>query len=590
MPEDLPKSIAPKRIANEIDGYDPEASRESQVNISLESLKAALEAAYHSGVKESAVIQEAYNPELFFWQLMDNLPDHVYFKDLRSRFTCINRTQARFLRLQDPNDAIGNSDFDYFPEEFASEQFTDEQEIIRTGIGYSLHEEKHIRENNSQQFIISSKLPLRDRDGKICGTFGISRDITDRHLAELEVERQRNLLNLIIQILPCRLFVRDMENRFVLVNQTYKEALRIKNDEELIGHTLAEFSKEDRVKRILEEDQRVQKGESILNQIDCDLNVFNENSWIVTSKVPLRDGDSKIEGIVGMTYDITEQKKAEQEAQTLSEQLRTKNTQFEAELLVARQLQETLMSIGFDKERNFRKCGNEWNINASYFYKPSHHLAGDFFDLIQISKHKLGILVCDVMGHGVKAALVTMLLRGLIAELSPILDQPARVLGQINKRLCSLAEDQEFPRFTTAVYLTLDLQNGIARIANAGHPTPLQRVHNPEGIEEFEPCPGGETGPALGLIPEYEFQRHQFEITEKTELLFYTDGIIEQTDVKGEEFGISKLEEFLLKKQGSGIATELKTIEKSMIEATNTDVFGDDICLVAVEISPNAKD
>jgi hypothetical protein len=65
--------------------------------------------------------------ELFFWQLMDSLPDNVYFKDTRSRFTCINRAQARFLGVNEPNDVIGKSDFDYFEAANAAERFKDEQ-------------------------------------------------------------------------------------------------------------------------------------------------------------------------------------------------------------------------------------------------------------------------------------------------------------------------------------------------------------------------------------------------------------------------------------------------------------------------------
>ncbi|MBK1878120.1 SpoIIE family protein phosphatase [Pelagicoccus mobilis] len=578
-----------KSIASTLPGYDSTAPEDKKLSFSPNALKAALDAAYEQGKKQRENLSEENNPELLFWQLMDNLPDHVYFKDLRSRFICVNRAQAKFLGLDDPNDAIGMSDFDYFPEDFAATQFQDEQEIIETGVGYSLHEEKHVRgENNRQRFIISSKLPLRDSDGRIRGTFGISRDITTRYLAEREVERQRNLLDLIIQILPCRIFVRDPDDRFVLANQTYKDALGIKRSREIIGHRLSEFSDEERVNRIREEDKRVREGHSILNQIDNDLTVFKESTWIVTSKVPLKGRDGSIEGIVGMTYDITEQKKAEEEARHLSKQLGMKNAQFEAELLVARQLQETLMSMGFDQERSFLRHGPSWNVEASYFYKPSHHLAGDFFDLIPISDTKLGILVCDVMGHGVKAALVTMLLRGLISEFSAILDQPAKVLAQLNKRLCALAEDQEFPRFTTAVYLILDIENGTARVANAGHPGPLWKTRDETGREMFEPCPSAEIGPALGLIPEQEFVRHEFEITETTEFLLYTDGIIEQKDAMGHEFGIQKLEEILLNNQGDGLASQIKTIKSALRLTAGTDEFDDDICIVAVKMTPNA--
>lgn len=560
------------------------ASPDDEVKVSYSQLKIAIEAAYQKGKEKALPADDVVDPDLFFWQLMDSLPDHVYFKDLRSRFTCINRSQARFLGVDEPNDAIGMSDFDFFDHDLASNQFDEEQEIISTGVGYTLHEEKHVK---SQRYLLSSKVPLRDPNGKIFGTFGISRDITIRHLAEREVVRQRNLLDAIIQILPCRIFVRDKEDRFVLVNNAYISALGIKDSKDIIGHRLEEFSNEARVEKIYQEDRRVwDKGESILNQIDFDLGIFKPGGWIVTSKVPLRGPDMKIEGLVGMIYDITEQKTAEEQARELSKELREKNAQFEAELLVARQLQETLMSMGFDQERQYSKTGAKWSLSASYFYKPSHHLAGDFFELFPISDSKVGILVCDVMGHGVKAALVTMLLRGLISEFTDLLDQPGKVLGQLNKRLCALAEDQEFPRFTTAVYLTLDLDTGEARIANAGHPGPLWKSKDSTGREIFEPCPAGEIGPALGLIPEQVFTRHEFTCLETTEFLLYTDGIVEQKDAVGEEFGIFKLEEILLNSKNLGLDYQLKNLKSALRLTAGTEEFDDDICIVAIKMKP----
>ncbi len=580
----------PKSLSAVILGTDRSSPPEQKATFSIAQLRSAIQGAVIAGSNHGKYeSKHTADPDMLFWQLMDNLPDNVYFKDTRSRFTCVNRAQARFLGLEDPNDAIGLSDFDFFPEELAKVQFQEEQEIIATGVGYSLHEEEHIKNDILQRFVISSKLPLFNKEGQIQGTFGISRDITTRYLAEQEVKRQRNLLKAIIDILPCRIFVRDLEHRFVLANQTYKTALGINSADQIIGHTLSEFSDEKRVAKIQSEDDRIcQKGTPVLNKIDFDLSVFKKDSWIVTSKVPLRGREGVIEGIVGMTYDITEQKRAEEEARQLSEELRGKNAQFEAELLVARQLQETLMSMGFDEHRQYSRVGTNWTLSSSYFYKPSHHLAGDFFDLIQVSETKIGILVCDVMGHGVKAALVTMLLRGLTSEFASILDQPGRVLGQLNKRLCSLAEDQEFPRFTTAVYLTLDLESGEARVANAGHPGPLWKTRDANGREIFEPCPAGEIGPALGLIPDQDFPRHEFTCYETTEFLLYTDGIIEQKDAMGNEFGIKKLEEILLNNQGDDLANQLKTIKSALRLTAGTEEFDDDICLVAVKMEPKA--
>lgn len=590
MSTDSDNSSKKLPLSSELLENPPDAASDQRTTFTVTQLRDAVEAAVKKGQADALAEDQPVTQEMLFAQLLDNLPDHVYFKDRRSRFTCINRAQANFLGIDHPGDAIGKSDFDYFSDELATEQFKDEQKIMATAVGHQSREEKHRREGKPDRFILSTKMPLLNSAGQVSGSFGISRDITTRYLAEREVVRQKNLLETILDILPCRIFVRDKEDRFLLANETYKNVLGVGKAEELIGHKLSEFSSEERIAKILEEDSRIREdGEPILSRINHDLGVFSEDSWIVTSKVPLRAEDGEIEGVVGMIYDITEQKQAEEEAQRLSRELQLKNTQVEAELLVARQLQETLMSIGFDSGRSFVKDGPAWQLRARYFYRPSNHLAGDFFELIPVSQSKITILVCDVEGRGVKAALVTMLLRGLITEFASILDQPGQVLKHLNERLCSLAQDREFPRFTTAVCLALDLETGQAQIANAGHPAPLWKTRDASGYETFEPCPSGEAGPALGILPNHEFDCSTFACTEASEFLLYTSGVIEQKDSSGKEFGIPKLEQILLNNKNASLAAQLSTIESQLKRDAEIDSFDDDICLVALKMQPRAE-
>ena len=115
--------------------------------------------------------------------LLNNLPDHIYFKDIESRFIRINKAHAMFFGLSDPDQAIGKRDFDFFTDEHAQQAFNDEQNIIRTGHLLSL-EEKETHYDHEDTWVSTVKLPLCDKDGRIIGTFGISRDITKHKLAE----------------------------------------------------------------------------------------------------------------------------------------------------------------------------------------------------------------------------------------------------------------------------------------------------------------------------------------------------------------------------------------------------------------------
>ncbi|MEI6900452.1 MAG: PAS domain S-box protein, partial [Bacteroidota bacterium] len=118
--------------------------------------------------------------------LMMNIPDHLYFKDLESRFIRISESNNESFRIRNSSEAIGKTDFDFFSEEHARAAYEDEQEIIRSGKPM-IKEEKETWADRPDTWAHSTKLPLRDQEGKIIGTFGISRDITRRKKAEDEL-------------------------------------------------------------------------------------------------------------------------------------------------------------------------------------------------------------------------------------------------------------------------------------------------------------------------------------------------------------------------------------------------------------------
>lgn len=128
--------------------------------------------------------------ELFFLEtLMDNVPDTIYFKDRQSRFTRINRHAAMRYGIASPDLAIGRTDADFFTEEHAAQALSDEQDIIRTGQPLVNAEEKETLADGGVRWVSTTKLPLRDRTGNIVGTFGISRDITERKKIEAQLQR-----------------------------------------------------------------------------------------------------------------------------------------------------------------------------------------------------------------------------------------------------------------------------------------------------------------------------------------------------------------------------------------------------------------
>ena len=146
--------------------------------------------------------------------LMGNLPDQVYFKDRESRFIRTNQKQAESFGLTDPRDAIGKTDFDFFTDEHASQARADEIAIMRTG--QTIHvEEKETWPDRPENWVSTTKVPLRDDNGDIVGTFGISRDIT---------ERKRLIESMESQIVELSLLNRRLEDAHHQLLQSEKMA------------------------------------------------------------------------------------------------------------------------------------------------------------------------------------------------------------------------------------------------------------------------------------------------------------------------------------------------------------------------------
>lgn len=512
---------------------------------------------------------------LLFDRLMQSLPDQVYFKDTEGRFICVNQAQAKFLGAKTPEEVVGKTDFDFFPRDLAEIKDADERAIVSSGKGFVGKEENSTPIGSIRRWCLTSKVPLVGPDGKIIGTFGISRDITEIKEAREALNAQNRLLRTLIEILPCRIFVKDREGRLKLTNEAYRRAFNLSSEADVVGRRLDDFVNSERVKRFAEHDREViEKGISILNLEDYDPEHGPEH-WLLVSRVPLRDADGNVEGVVGMAADITAQKEAEARALKAQQELEAKNRQIETELLLAGELQTELMASSIQSVREELDPAAPYLPQIHFHYQPSIHLAGDFFQVLPISENAFGLLICDVMGHGVKAALVTTLIRGLLVDLRADELSPAEVLGQLNARLCALLDRPPLPRFVTALYAHIDTRTGTVRVANAGHPWPLWQRGERAAQLNAEEC-----DPALGLIPDTEYRETSRKLQKGDRLLVYTDGWIEEINASGEEYGRERMLASLAATAGLSADAVLPAMTRDLSRFAGDAIHEDDLCAV----------
>jgi len=272
---------------------------------------------------EKELIQEQY----LMSNLMNSISDHIYFKDLESRFIRVNLTQANMFGMTDPALLTGKTDFDFFSEEHAKQAYDDEQKIVNTGQPVDM-EERETWPDRPDTWVSTTKVPLRDGEGRIVGTFGISRDITKRKKIEEELAAERNLLRNLIDNMPDRIYAKDLKGRFIVCNEALVERMGKTSVEEIIGKSDFDLISHDLAAQYFENEQEIIKtGKPLINHEESMGIVDGISRWNLTTKAPLRDTTGNIIGVVGMGRDITDRKLAEEEIQLKNELLQTINAE-----------------------------------------------------------------------------------------------------------------------------------------------------------------------------------------------------------------------------------------------------------------------
>jgi serine phosphatase RsbU (regulator of sigma subunit) len=169
-------------------------------------------------------------------------------------------------------------------------------------------------------------------------------------------------------------------------------------------------------------------------------------------------------------------------------------------------------------------------------YIPMSSVAGDFYDFMVVDEKRIGILVADVSGHGLPAALIASMLKIAFAAQSANARDPALVLSGLNDALCGKFQEH----YVTAAYALIDTEARTLRYAGAGHP-PLVIREQPSGKTRCIM----ENGLFLGYFPEATYSAMEIPFREGDWVVLYTDGIPEMTDPDEEPFGEERLQRFL---------------------------------------------
>jgi serine phosphatase RsbU (regulator of sigma subunit) len=204
----------------------------------------------------------------------------------------------------------------------------------------------------------------------------------------------------------------------------------------------------------------------------------------------------------------------------------SEHERIEQELRTAREIQHTFLPKDVPAIRG-------WHIVP--YYQSAREVGGDFYDFLPFADGRLGLVIGDVAGKGIPAALVMTATRTMLRTAAQETASPGEVFARANELLYA-----EIPSrmFVTCFYAILDPTSGFLRYANAGHDLPFRRCE--AGISELRA-----TGMPLGLMPGSRYEEHEVTIASGESLLFYTDGLVEAHDPHREMFGLPRLKTLL---------------------------------------------
>lgn len=267
-----------------------------------------------------------------------------------------------------------------------------------------------------------------------------------------------------------------------------------------------------------------------------------------------------------------ELEREKQELQKINRMFELKNKQLEAEMLLARKIQNRLIP------------DTPPLANIATMYRPMDLIGGDFFDFIDFhERNSLGIFLSDVSGHGVPAALITSMIKGIIHQSGELRKDPAGLLSYMNEHLI----DQSAENFVTAFYCIYDLETLEIQYANAGHNAPI--IFNSNSAKFVEDADRGTPLAIINTFDQFKIKKHyknnRLQLSKGDKLLFYTDGLTEAINPGNKSIDFENSGLFPSIKEYSHVSPHsfLQGLYSNLVKFRGGENFDDDICMIVIE-------
>ncbi|MBY0098055.1 SpoIIE family protein phosphatase [Mesobacillus maritimus] len=259
---------------------------------------------------------------------------------------------------------------------------------------------------------------------------------------------------------------------------------------------------------------------------------------------------------------LEELKEQQKKLMDLNEQNQKFKIETKKELELARKIQKTSLTDPIETK----------HIQIQSFHKASRELSGDIYGFYQIDQHRYGIILLDVMGHGISSALITMSLHSLFQRLISYGVNTDIVMKELDQHLHTLFQNNEEARhYCTAIYLLIDTKKQKIEYINAGHPPAFWLDKNGEQHELFS------KSVPIGMFEGIEYKTNTVNYSKGDRLLLYTDGV---TDL----IGPNQLSKLFMKNRESSLSSLKERIIASLEQQKSEKQRSDDQCLILIEL------
>jgi len=547
------------------------------------SLHHAIYCAVARHTERIALIEEKEN----YYGIFDHLVEGIFRTTVDGHYLLANVALARIYGYATPVELMANI------KDIASRLYVEpgrREEFVRlmqANDTLSGFESQIFRKDGSTIWISENCRAVRDAKGKLLYYEGTVEDITRHREVEEALRSSESLFHSLVETMPQNVYRKDLQGRFTFANRQFLQHFNSKL-EDILGKTDFDFFPKELAEQYTADDGSVMENGQTREITESHHPVGQEKTSVQVVKTPLYDLAGKIIGLQGIFWDITEKKRAEEHIRRTTaelarsrEDLRAKNVMMEENLRMAGEIQTAMLPQQYPVfPANVSPAESAFQF--VHRYQPSEAVSGDFFSLSAISNTEVGMFICDVTGHGVRAALVTAMIRALVEELKPCAREPGEFLRKLNYDLYSILKNTGTPMLTTAFYVVADCRTGEMRFANAGHPKPLVLRRSQNKIELLaNACGRGQ--PALGLFEHPPYETTTATLAPGDFLMLFTDGLYEVQGHHEELYSQQRLmldAQNLLHQPPGKLFDDL--IQSVRAFAVNGE-FDDDVCLVGMD-------